>query len=74
MAKRSNKTTSIKNYIYFAIAFSLRVEMLNITTMKRERKRHLAQLKEPVLEEKQEVYDDLARQVFLFLLYAANNL
>ncbi len=43
----------LKNYIYFAMAFSFIVEMLNMTMMSRAKKKkaHLVKLNEPVLEE-----------------------
>lgn len=43
----------LKNYIYFGMAFSFAVEMLNMTMMSRARKRkaHVVELNEPVIEE-----------------------
>lgn len=43
----------LKNYIYFGMAFSFGVEMLNMTMMGRARKRkaHVVELNEPVLED-----------------------
>ncbi|MBL7730660.1 MAG: TerC family protein [Chitinophagaceae bacterium] len=43
----------LKNYIYFGMAFSFVVEMLNMTMMGRAKKRraHVVQLNEPVMEE-----------------------
>lgn len=43
----------LKNYIYFGMAFSFCVEMLNMTMMSRAKKKkaHVVQLNEPVLEE-----------------------
>lgn len=43
----------LKNYIYFGMAFSFVVEMLNMTMMSRaaKRKAHVVELNEPVLEE-----------------------
>lgn len=43
----------LKNYIYFGMAFSFVVEMLNMTMMSRAAKKraHLVELNEPVLEE-----------------------
>lgn len=43
----------LKNYIYFAMAFSFTVEMLNMTMMSRAKKKraHLVELNEPHLEE-----------------------
>lgn len=42
----------LKNYIYFGMAFSFVVEMLNMTMMSRakKRKKHLVELNEPVLD------------------------
>lgn len=41
-----------KNYIYFGMAFSFIVEMLNLTMRNRaKRKAHVVKLNEPVLEE-----------------------
>ncbi len=53
----------LKNYIYFGMAFSFVVEMLNMTMMGRAKKRkaHLVTLNEPVLEEKKEDYNDQAK-------------
>lgn len=43
----------LKNYIYFGMAFSFVVEMLNLTMMSRaaRRRAHVVELNEPVLEE-----------------------
>ncbi|MFN8290330.1 MAG: TerC family protein [Chitinophagaceae bacterium] len=43
----------LKNYIYFGMAFSFAVEMLNMTMMSRAKKRkaHLVELNEPTLED-----------------------
>ena len=41
----------LKNYVYFGMAFSFLVEILNITMMKRQKKRRVVQLNEPHLEE-----------------------
>ncbi|MCW3089132.1 MAG: TerC family protein [Ferruginibacter sp.] len=52
----------LKNYIYFGMAFSFVVEILNMTMMKRAaKKRRLVQLNEPMLREKDEDYSDQAR-------------
>ncbi len=51
----------LKNYIYFGMAFSFGVEMLNMVMVKRQKKRRIVQLNEPVLQSRQEEYDDLAR-------------
>lgn len=46
----------LKNYIYFGMAFSFVVEMLNMTMMSRAKKRksHLVELNEPVIEEEKD--------------------
>lgn len=41
----------LKNYIYFGMAFSFLVEVLNITVMKRQKKKRIIQLNEPRYEE-----------------------
>lgn len=53
----------LKNYIYFGMAFSFVVEMLNMTMMSRakRRKAHIVILNEPVLEKKEEDYSDQAK-------------
>lgn len=53
----------LKNYIYFGMAFSFVVEMLNMTMMGRakRRKAHVVTLNEPVLEETKEEYNDQAK-------------
>jgi predicted tellurium resistance membrane protein TerC len=38
-----------KNYIYFGMAFSFLVEILNITLLKRQKKRRVVELNEPTL-------------------------
>ncbi len=42
----------LKNYIYFGMAFSFLVELLNMTMMKRQKKKRVVRLNEPWLEEK----------------------
>jgi len=49
----------LKNYIYFGMAFSFGVEMLNMVMRKRQKSR-VVKLNEPVLEEKEENYSDQA--------------
>jgi predicted tellurium resistance membrane protein TerC len=49
----------LKNYIYFGMAFSFGVEMLNMTMQGRS-KRRVVKLNEPVLENKKEGYNDNA--------------
>jgi len=53
----------LKNYIYFGMAFSFAVEMLNMTMMSRSRKRkaHVVHLNEPVLEPRKEEESDMAK-------------
>ena len=41
----------LKNYIYFGMAFSFAVELLNLTMMGRQKRRRIVQLNEPKLEE-----------------------
>ncbi len=53
----------LKNYIYFGMAFSFMVEMLNMTMRSRAKKKrvHVVQLNEPVLKEEVENYSDEAK-------------
>ena len=55
----------LKNYVYFGMAFSFLVEILNITMMKRAKKRRVVQFNEPRLEEnegdEEEKYSDQAK-------------
>jgi len=53
----------LKNYIYFGMAFSFMVEMLNMTMMSRARKKraHIIQLNEPVLRKETENESDMAK-------------
>ena len=51
----------LKNYIYFGMAFSFGVEMLNMVMRKRMVNRRTVQLNEPKLQEKEEDYSDQAR-------------
>jgi predicted tellurium resistance membrane protein TerC len=53
----------LKNYIYFGMAFSFGVEMLNMVMRNRQQrlKANVVKLNEPVLEEKSEEYNDMAR-------------
>ena len=44
----------LKNYIYFGMAFSFLVEILNITLMKKQKKRRIVQLNEPTLEKEKQ--------------------
>ena len=41
----------MKNYIYFGMAFSFLVELLNMTMINKQKKRRVVQLNEPVLSE-----------------------
>ena len=43
----------LKNYIYFGMAFSFAVELLNLTMMRRLKNRRIVQLNEPNLEEEE---------------------
>jgi predicted tellurium resistance membrane protein TerC len=53
----------LKNYIYFGMAFSFIVEMLNMVMRSRAKKRtaHLVKLNVPVLESQEENYSDMAK-------------
>ncbi|MEO8405959.1 MAG: TerC family protein [Chitinophagaceae bacterium] len=51
----------LKNYIYFGMAFSFGVELLNMVMRKRMQRRRVVQLNEPRLPEKEENYSDQAR-------------
>ena len=53
----------LKNYIYFGMAFSFIVEILNMTMRKRMAKRrpHLVELNEPQLEKADPGYSDMAK-------------
>ncbi len=50
----------VKNYIYFGMAFSFIVELLNMTMLSRAKKRHLVELNEPKLPEQKKDADDAA--------------
>jgi predicted tellurium resistance membrane protein TerC len=50
----------LKNYIYFGMAFSFLVELLNMTMMKRNKKRRVVELNEPLLRSNEEQYSDSA--------------
>ena len=52
---------NLKNYIYFGMAFSFIVELLNMTMLKRAKRNRLVQLNEPVLREGRDDYADQAR-------------
>jgi len=51
------ETLHLKNYIYFGMAFSFAVEMLNMVMRKRMRQRRLVELNEPRLEDKENQSD-----------------
>ncbi len=51
----------MKNYIYFGMAFSFAVEMLNMRMRRKDKARRVVQLNEPQLEEKDQDYSDQAR-------------
>jgi len=51
----------LKNYIYFGMAFSFGVEMLNMVMRKRMARNRVVELNEPVLEEKKENDSDMAK-------------
>lgn len=52
----------LKNYIYFGMAFSFIVEVLNMTMRNRMKKKRIVELNAPVLKEKgEEGYSDLAK-------------
>jgi predicted tellurium resistance membrane protein TerC len=50
----------LKNYIYFGMAFSFLVEVLNMTMMKKNKRRKIVELNEPVLREGGNKFDDQA--------------
>jgi len=51
----------LKNYIYFGMAFSFGVEMLNMIMRKRMYRNRVVELNEPVLKEEKEEYSDEAK-------------
>ncbi len=51
----------LKNYIYFGMAFSFLVEMLNLVMRKRMERNRLVILNEPVLPDEEEKYTDQAK-------------
>ena len=51
---------SLKNYIYFGMAFSFGVEMLNMVMRKRMAKNRVVELNEPLLEDKNNNDSDMA--------------
>jgi predicted tellurium resistance membrane protein TerC len=50
----------LKNYIYFGMAFSFIVELLNMTMMKRRKKRRVVELNEPFLKKRENNESDMA--------------
>ncbi len=56
----TSEKLGLKNYIYFGMAFSFCVEMLNMAMRKRMNKR-VVELNEPVLKEEEENYSDQAK-------------
>lgn len=54
---------SLKNYIYFGMAFSFMVEMLNMTMMSRAKKKraHVVSLNEPMIVKEEKNESDLAK-------------
>ena len=48
----------LKNYVYFGMAFSFVVEVLNITVSKRQKRRRIVRLNEPEFEEETQPSDD----------------
>ncbi|MFM6924724.1 MAG: TerC family protein [Ferruginibacter sp.] len=51
----------LKNYIYFGMAFSFGVEMLNMVMRNRMKKNRVVKLNEPVLPDEEEAYSDEAK-------------
>lgn len=51
----------LKNYIYFGMAFSFAVELLNMTMQKRIAKKRVVELNEPQLKEEEDNYSDQAK-------------
>ncbi len=50
----------LKNYIYFGMAFSFIVELLNMVMMKRQKKRRIVRLNEKWADEKPDNFTDSA--------------
>lgn len=50
----------LKNYIYFGMAFSFVVELLNMLMRKRMQSKRVVVLNAPKLETKEDGYDDMA--------------
>jgi predicted tellurium resistance membrane protein TerC len=49
----------LKNYVYFGMAFSFLVEILNIVMMKKAKKRRIVELNEPQLEDNEDEENEL---------------
>ncbi|HNA14977.1 MAG TPA: TerC family protein, partial [Ferruginibacter sp.] len=56
----TSEKLGLKNYIYFGMAFSFCVEMLNMA-MRRKMNKRVVKLNEPVLEEEDKNYSDQAK-------------
>jgi predicted tellurium resistance membrane protein TerC len=50
----------LKNYIYFGMAFSFGVEILNMTMFKKNKKRKSVELREPTLRSNEDTVSDSA--------------
>ena len=50
----------LKNYIYFGMAFSFLVELLNMTMRKRQARKRVVELNEPILKDEMN-YTDQAK-------------
>src|SRR6478672_3998532 len=53
-ASEKAENLHLKNYIYFGMAFSFIVEVLNMTMMKKQKASHPVELHEPIIREKKE--------------------
>jgi len=51
----------LKNYIYFGMAFSFGVEMLNMAMRRRMKKKRIVELNEPILRKEEENLSDMAQ-------------
>jgi predicted tellurium resistance membrane protein TerC len=51
----------LKNYIYFGMAFSFGVEMLNMVMRKRMKNKRIVQLNEPIITDDEEEFSDEAK-------------
>jgi predicted tellurium resistance membrane protein TerC len=51
----------LKNYIYFGMAFSFLVEMLNMVMRKRQVSKRVVELNEPQLRQEEENFSDQAK-------------